>query len=49
MNPDIELPDNADCTSCHEDYIDPTLNQCVHDDVTSHEECINCHVPCADE
>ncbi len=49
-NPDIELPDNADCTSCHapESY-NPTLNQCVHDGVTSHTQCTNCHLTCAPE
>ena len=44
----VPLPDNANCTSCHEvvDY-NPTLNQCIHgDDIESHGDCINCHLPC---
>ena len=46
VNPDIELPDNANCTSCHEEF-NPTLNQCIHgDDIESHGGCINCHLPC---
>lgn len=47
-NPDRvpTLPDNANCTSCHEDY-NPTLNQCIHgDDIESHDDCIRCHVKC---
>jgi predicted CXXCH cytochrome family protein len=52
------LPDNANCTSCHEagEY-NAKLNQCSHEDilkaleeagidVTKHTVCINCHVPC---
>ena len=48
-NPDriSELPNNAECASCHDDVAsyDPTPS-CPHDIGTSHEMCIDCHVEC---
>jgi hypothetical protein len=42
------LPDNAECTSCHDDAAsyDPTSNQCHHDNVDSHDDCADCHIQC---
>ncbi len=41
------LPDNANCTSCHEaESYSPPANVCPHDGVTSHEMCTDCHIPC---
>jgi hypothetical protein len=54
------LPDNADCTSCHEaGGYNAKLNQCFHEDilkalevagidVTTHAVCSTCHIPCTE-
>lgn len=49
VNPAIipTLPDNPNCTSCHEAVkYNATLNQCPHDGITSHTVCIDCHIKC---
>lgn len=54
------LPDNADCTSCHEPgWYNAKSNECSHEDILkaleeagidvgTHALCINCHVPCTE-